>query len=109
MSYVQVQFAIDDPEIADAIVESLLSRHLVACGQRSAPMISRYWWMGRLERAEEWLVLLKTRADLASPVIDAIVAAHPYETPEVIAVTIADGAHHYLQWIDEVTAAAPRG
>jgi periplasmic divalent cation tolerance protein len=108
MSYVQVQFAIDDPEIGDSIVESLLSEHLVACGQRSAPMISRYWWKGRLEQVEEWLVLLKTRTDLASRVIEEIVGAHPYETPEVIAVAITDGARHYLEWIDEVTAVAPR-
>ncbi|HUD17514.1 MAG TPA: divalent-cation tolerance protein CutA [Acidimicrobiales bacterium] len=108
MSYVQVQFAIDDPEIADSIVESLLSEHLVACGQRSAPMISRYWWKGRLERAEEWLVLLKTRTDLAPRVIEVIVGAHPYQTPEVIAVAIVDGARHYLEWIDDVTAVASR-
>ena len=108
MSYVQVQFAIDDPEIADSIVESLLSDHLVACGQRSAPVISRYWWKGRLERAEEWLVLLKTRTDLAPRVIEVIVGTHPYQTPEVIAVAIADGARPYLEWIDQVTGVASR-
>ncbi len=108
MSYTQVQFAIDDPAIADSIVESLLSDHLVACGQRSAPMISRYWWDGRLEQAEECLVVVKTRTDLASRVIEEIVGAHPYETPEVIAVAIADGSRHYLEWIDQVTAGATR-
>ena len=48
---------------ADAIVGSLLARHLVACGQRTGPVTSRYWWNGSLEQAEEWLVLLKTRRD----------------------------------------------
>ena len=61
MGHVQIQFAIDDPERADAIVESLLARHLVACGQRIGPVTSRYWWNGSLEQSEEWLVLLKTR------------------------------------------------
>ena len=108
MNYVQVQFAIDDAGAADSIIESLLAGHLVACGQRTGPMTSRYWWNGRLEGAEEWLVLLKTRTDLASRVIDEVVQAHPYETPEVVAVTITDGARPYLDWIDGVTAVASR-
>ena len=64
---VQVQFAIDDAEKADEIVAFLLDRHLVACGQRIGPMVSRYWWEGSLEQAEEWLVLLKTRCRTGGP------------------------------------------
>ena len=104
LGHVQVQFAIDDPERADAIVESLLGRRLVACGQRLGPMRSRYWWAGSLEQADEWLVLLKTRSELVAEVIDTVVADHPYETPEVVAVAIDGGAPGYLGWIDAVTA-----
>src|SRR5271169_1759139 len=86
LGHVQVQFAIDDRERADAIVESLLTRRLVACGQRLGPVSSRYWWNGSLEESAEWLVLLKTRSELASQVIESIVADHPYEVPEVVAV-----------------------
>jgi len=101
---VQIQFAIDDPEKADAIVGSLLARRLVACGQRTGPVTSRYWWNGSLEQSDEWLVLLKTRTSLASSVIDAVVAEHPYDTPEVIALAVSDGAPGYLEWIDVTTA-----
>ena len=104
MSYVQVQFAIDDSSIADGIIESLLQDHLVACGQRTGQVISRYWWRDSLEQAEEWLVLLKTRDDLAPRVVDAVARQHPYETPEVIVLPIADGLPGYLEWIDSVTA-----
>lgn len=103
---VQVQFALDDPERADAIVGSLLAEHLVACGQRTAPIISRYRWKGELEQAEEWLVLLKTRADLADRVIDAILRDHPYQTPEVIVLPVIQGSPAYLDWIAEATADA---
>jgi periplasmic divalent cation tolerance protein len=106
VEYVQIQFAIDDRARADDIVESLLDRHLVACGQRVGPMVSRYWWKGSLERSEEWLVLVKTRADLASPVIEAIVDRHPYETPEVLCIPITQGAAAYFAWIDAVTVAS---
>ncbi len=99
MDCVQVQFAIDDAEKADEIVALLLERHLVACGQRIGPMVSRYWWEGALEQAEEWLVLLKTRAELTARVTDAIVAAHPYQTPEVITLAIVEGSESYRAWI----------
>jgi periplasmic divalent cation tolerance protein len=108
MAYVQIQFAIDDVQTADAIVESLLAGHLVACGQRLGPMVSRYWWQGSIEQAEEWLVVLKTRSELASRVIDAIVDRHPYETPEVVALPIVQGSAAYLGWVQEVTEASLR-
>jgi periplasmic divalent cation tolerance protein len=104
MSYVQVQFAIDDSSIADGIIESLLQDHLVACGQRTGRVTSRYWWRDSLEQAEEWLVLLKTRVDLAPQVVDAVARQHPYETPEVIVLPIAGGLSGYLEWIHTVTA-----
>lgn len=106
MGHVQIQFTIDDPERADAIVGSLLARRLVACGQRTGPVSSRYWWNGSLEQAEEWLVLLKTRSDLTSSVIAAVVADHPYDTPEVVALAIGAGAPGYLEWINDTTAIA---
>ncbi len=104
--YVQIQFALDDPARADAIVASLLAERLVACGQRTAPVISQYRWKGGLEQAEEWLVLLKTRGALAERVIDMIVRDHPYETPEVIVLPVIQGSSRYLDWIAEVTVDA---
>jgi periplasmic divalent cation tolerance protein len=106
MSHVQIQFTIDDPVRADGIIEQLLAARLAACGQRLGPVISRYWWEGALERAEEWLVLVKTRGDLAELAMDAVVAAHPYATPEVVVLALAAGSPGYLSWIDSVTVRA---
>ncbi len=106
MAHVQVQFTIDDPERADAIVEALLADHLIACGQRTGPIRSRYRWKDRMEQADEWLVLLKTRADLAPAVVAAVTHRHPYETPEVVTLELVGGAADYLAWIDEVTEPA---
>ena len=100
----QIQFTIDDPDRADRIIEQLLRDRVVACGQRSGPIVSRYWWQGSVECAEEWLVLLKTRSELTAGVVDAVVEAHPYETPEVVALDLVAGAPDYLAWIDQVTA-----
>jgi periplasmic divalent cation tolerance protein len=104
---VQIQFTIDDPERADALVDALLDRQLVACGQRMGPVLSRYWWKGSVERAEEWMVVLKTRAELVEQVFATVLAAHPYETPELISFDIDGGAPDYLDWISAVTIAPP--
>jgi periplasmic divalent cation tolerance protein len=105
--HVQVQFTVDDRAVADDIVDSLLSDRVVACGQRMGPVTSRYWWQGSVQQSEEWLVLLKTRAELSGRVVAAVVAQHPYETPEVVVVAIPGGAPGYLAWIDDVTTADP--
>ncbi len=99
MDCVEVRFTIDDSERADAIVDALLAGGLVACGQRSGPVESRYWWKGALERAEEWSVCLKTTAELAPDVVEAVGVAHPYETPEIVVVELAGGSGGYLEWI----------
>jgi periplasmic divalent cation tolerance protein len=103
MRFAQVQFAIDDEERADQIIELLLNRQLVACGQRLGPIVSRYRWQGSVEQTTECLVLLKTRFELILPVTAAILESHPYETPEVIALEIMEGAPAYLEWIGSVT------
>jgi periplasmic divalent cation tolerance protein len=97
-SPVQVQFAIDDAERALAIVDELLGARLISCGQRLGPVTSRYRWQGRIEEAEEWLVLGKTTDDQIDAVVAAIAAAHPYETPEVIVTPIVGGLAGYLAW-----------
>jgi periplasmic divalent cation tolerance protein len=107
-AFAQVQFTIDDGAIADLIVEDLLHRHLIAGGQRLGPMVSRYWWKGAIARAEEWMVMVKTRSDLATEVIEAITDQHPYETPEVVSFPFGQGAPDYLLWIHDSTVVALR-
>ena len=104
-SHVQIQFTIDDRDGAEGIVDALLADRLVACGQTTGPVVSRYWWEGAVHRSEEWLVLLKTRAVLSDRVTEAILDRHPYETPEVVVLPVTGGSPDYLRWIDEVTTA----
>lgn len=99
MQAVQVQFAIDDAEAADEIVSELVAERLVACGQRIGPITSRYRWKGGVESAQEWLVLLKTTDERADLVVEAVIAAHSYEEPEVLVTPITGGSASYLEWI----------
>jgi periplasmic divalent cation tolerance protein len=99
LDVVQVQFSIDDPAAADAIITALLDRHLVACAQRLGPMTSRYWWEGRQQSTEEWLIVAKTQASRADEAREAIAAVHPYDVPEILVLPVLDGHQPYVEWI----------
>ncbi|MCV3271514.1 divalent-cation tolerance protein CutA [Roseobacter sinensis] len=94
-----------DIETADAISAALIEQRLVACANRYAPIQSSYRWQGKLEHEEEHPLLLKTRADLAQPVEDAIRALHPYEVPPIIRIHIDGANQDYIDWVYAETRA----
>jgi periplasmic divalent cation tolerance protein len=83
---------------AEAIAQVLLDGQLAACVQLT-PIASRYLWQGQVVRADEILLLIKTRAGLFDEVAAAIRAAHSYETPEIIATSVSAGSDDYLKWL----------
>ncbi|MBW4709772.1 divalent-cation tolerance protein CutA [Roseobacter sp. YSTF-M11] len=86
-------------DTADAISAALIEQRLVACTNRYAPVQSAYFWKGRIEQEEEHPLLLKTRAELAQTVEDALRKLHPYEVPPIIRINL-DGANaDYIQWV----------
>ena len=100
--FITVLVAAGSPSEADAIAEALLAEHLAACVQTTG-VVSRYVWKGHVERADEVLLFIKTRAALFDAVQKRVMALHSYETPEIIALPILDGARAYLDWIDAST------
>jgi len=65
-----------------------------------------YRWQGRVEQAEECLLLIKTSATRYQDLEDAIRVRHPYEVPEIIAVPIEQGLTAYLSWVEQCTNAS---
>jgi periplasmic divalent cation tolerance protein len=57
-------------------------------------------WQGRIRKANEVLVMLKTKAALFGDIVREVQRLHSYELPEVIAVPISKGNKGYLSWID---------
>jgi periplasmic divalent cation tolerance protein len=88
------------PDRAEELAERLLDERLVACVNLIGPLVSRYRWNGALERADEVLLLMKTRRDRVAALTARIVALHPYEVPEVLELGITGGLPAYLAWID---------
>lgn len=93
------------PEDAQAIAAYLVEQGLAACAQISGPITSVYRWQGRVETAQEWQCVIKTRAALYVQVEQAIRARHPYETPEILATPVVYGSAAYLDWLAESTTA----
>jgi periplasmic divalent cation tolerance protein len=69
-------------------------------------MISIFRWRGMVERAEEVVMIVKTRASLREKVAAAVRARHPYETPAIVFLPTEGGDTGYVNWIFEETAGA---
>jgi periplasmic divalent cation tolerance protein len=99
-SYIQVSTTTETKEQAQTIAQHLVGAKFAACVQITGPITSIYRWKGKVENAQEWLCLIKTRDDLYNKVETAIKSLHSYETPEIIAVPIVKGSKEYLNWLD---------
>ena len=72
-------------EEAETIAQRLLEAKLIACANIIGPVHSRFLWSGKIDRAEEYLVLMKSRKDLFGVLSQSVKALHSYEVPEIIA------------------------
>jgi periplasmic divalent cation tolerance protein len=88
-------------EEAEALASALVEQRLAACVNVVPAVTSIYRWRGQVERDEERLLVIKTRAERFEELRQAIVARHPYEVPEIVALPVVAGHAPYLGWIDE--------
>jgi periplasmic divalent cation tolerance protein len=86
---------------AERLARMLVERRLAACVNVVPGVVSTYRWKGAVERAEERLLVIKTRRSRLEELRAALVAEHPYELPELVAFEVAAGHAPYLAWIDE--------
>jgi periplasmic divalent cation tolerance protein len=86
-------------QAAEAIASTLVQARLAACVNMLPAVQSVYRWQGKVERATEVTLLIKTTQQHYAALEAAIRAAHPYELPEVIALPVTTGLPSYLQWV----------
>jgi len=99
--YRQVTTTLPDRDAAHRLGGRLVEERLAACAQVVGPVSSTYRWQGEVETASEWYCHLKTTAARVPALISRVRELHPYETPEIIAVAVAEGDARYLKWIEE--------
>ena len=90
-------------EEAKRISGELLENRLIACANTVSGVDSHFIWQGKLDRAEEVMVLMKTREEHLQKIKEKILKLHSYSVPEIIALPIVWGSRDYLSWIEEVT------
>ncbi len=98
--YVVVSTTVDGDVVACDLARKIVDARLAACVQRF-PVRSTYWWEGKVEDADEVLLVSKTTVLLAGKLTDFIKANHSYDVPEVIVTPIVGGNIDYLDWLGE--------
>ena len=88
---------------AEKIASLLLEQRKAACVNVIPRVNSRFWWQGKLDSAQESLVIIKTRAALVPEITDMVKKAHSYTVPEIVALPIVAGSEDYLDWVDRET------
>jgi periplasmic divalent cation tolerance protein len=88
-----------DAATGQALADALVGEGLAACVNRLPGVSSTYRWQGKLVTDSEELLLIKTTEARFAPLRERLVALHPYELPELIAVPVAHGHPAYLEWV----------
>ncbi len=84
---------------AKKIAQELVTENLAACVNIVSGVQSFFSWVGKVDTANEHLLLIKTTLDRYEALEKKIKKIHPYELPEIIAVPIQTGLAGYLDWI----------
>lgn len=90
-----------DAATAGKLARRLIEARAAACVNQLAPCTSTYRWKDDIETVSEVPLLIKT-TQTAYPRLEKLIReAHPYELPEIIAVSVTAGLPSYLDWVDQ--------
>jgi periplasmic divalent cation tolerance protein len=98
--YIIVLVTTASKQEAEKIAQHLLEAKLIACANIVGPVCSLFRWVDKMERAEEHLILMKSREDLFEKVVEAVKALHSYDVPEILALPIVGGSRDYVDWLE---------
>jgi periplasmic divalent cation tolerance protein len=103
MSHVVVLVTAPTAERAAEIARALVEERLAACGNVVPGIRSIYRWEGKVQDDQEALLVLKTTRERFEALRERVLALHPYQVPEVIALGVEAGSAPYLAWITAET------
>lgn len=95
---VQIVTTVDSRSRAEEMVREIVEARLAACGQIVGPVKSTFWWEGKVDSAEEWLIIFKTLKRKALRAAEEIKRLHPYQVPEIIITGTEWVYEGYLKW-----------
>lgn len=99
--YIVIFITASSKKEAQAIGRELIKRKLAACVNTVDKIESFFWWQGKIDKANETLLIIKSKKSKLRRIIKTVKLLHSYEVPEIIAMPIISGYKPYLDWIDE--------
>ena len=103
MNFCLVYITTKNKKEAEKIGGTLVKEKLAACVNIISPIDSIYRWKGKIEKAREALLIVKTKKSLAGKIIKKVKSMHSYECPEIIFSPIEGGSKDYLEWLAQST------
>lgn len=96
-----------DRDEAKAIGRRLVEERLAACANILPGATSVFRWDGKLEEAEEAVLVLKTTEQKLDALIARTKALHSYDCPCVEALPVVEGNRDFLEWVVRETGGDP--
>jgi len=100
MPVVVVFSTFPNPDKAAEVARALVAEQLAACVNLAPNVRSIYRWKGELQDDTETLAIIKTTDERLDALVARLLALHPYELPEAIALPVTGGNNPYLVWVD---------
>lgn len=100
-SYLVFYITTSGDEEARRIARALVETRYVACVSIIPNVRSFFWWQGKIDNAQEVLLIGKTEQAFAEKIKQKVVEMHSYEVPEIIFVPVNNGFEPYLKWIKD--------
>jgi periplasmic divalent cation tolerance protein len=91
---------VGDRREAARMAEDLVSEGLAACVSAIPGVTSVYRWRGKMERAREVMLFVKTSGKRLDGLISRIKELHSYEVPEILVLKVERGLPEYLRWME---------
>ena len=100
MKYTACYITTSGEKEAEKIADMLLEKRLIACANMF-PIKSKYWWKGKIEKSNEFMLICKTKSDKSKKIIEEVKKIHSYDIPCINFIPIEKGNLDFLKWIDE--------
>lgn len=88
-------------EEAESLANGLVESRLAGCVQIMSKITSVYAWEGKIEKSDEYLLLIKTLPEKYEAVENHILDHHSYDIPEIVAIDAEKVSAGYLKWLTE--------
>jgi periplasmic divalent cation tolerance protein len=103
MGAVVVLVTASSQEEALLIGRSVVGKKLAACVTVVPKVISIFEWEGKVCEEHEWLLVMKSDADVYDALEAEVKTLHGYEVPEILALSVVKGSSEYLAWVKAMT------